>query len=89
METLFNMFCCIFRKKNKINPNNNNIPVTIKNCKIYYELQKNIHKCQPLSKNELDYIKTLPRENLIDIVNIYNIHISNFELLNKFRPEII
>ena len=37
-----------------------------------YELTKNIRNMQILNKTEIDFIKTLPTEKLLEIIEIYN-----------------
>jgi len=83
MDSRFNPFSCIFNKKSKVKPVINET-ITIKNNQEYYELHNNIRVCKKLSENELEFIKTLPRENLIDIINMYDIHMGNLETFNNF-----
>lgn len=40
---------------------------------MYYEITKDIRNLHPLSEIQLDYIKTLPKENIIELLDIYNI----------------
>jgi hypothetical protein len=42
---------------------------------IYYTLTKNIRNFTELTTEELEYIKTLPKENLIELIEIYNKYI--------------
>lgn len=38
----------------------------------YYNLIKNLRNCKLLSKTELLYIESLPKNNLLELINIYN-----------------
>jgi len=79
----------LFAKKNKIKPDIIiNSPETIKNIEDYKELKKKIRNCNKITRNELDIISRLPRENLIELINIYNLHIGNFALFNEFHSVI-
>lgn len=49
--------------------------------KTYYELLINIRNFKPLSTHDLDYIKTLSKYNLIEIIKIYNAHMKNINEL--------
>lgn len=60
--------------------NNNNIFINK-----YYELTKNIRNLLPLKNEEYEYIKTLSNDKLLDIINIYNLHITN---INNILPEL-
>jgi len=60
--------------------NNNNIFIDK-----YYELTKNIRNLIPLKNEEYEYIKTLSNDKLLDIINIYNLHITN---INNILPEL-
>jgi len=46
----------------------------------YYKLTQNIRNLQPLSKDEIDFIQTLSKENLIEIILIYN---ADIDLIHK------
>lgn len=39
---------------------------------LFYELTKDIRNLKPLCKSQLDYIKTLDKEQVVKIINIYN-----------------
>ena len=43
----------------------------------YYELLINIRNYGVLSTTEFDYIDTLPKAKLIEMIKIYNTHIEN------------
>jgi hypothetical protein len=45
--------------------------------KIYYQFLINIKNYVILSSDDMYYIKTLSKDNLIEIINIYNLHIIN------------
>ena len=53
------------------------------NNKIYYELLINIRNYGILSIDDLYYINTLPKCNLIEIIKIYNLHMTNINELIK------
>ena len=87
MNEIIRWVISIFNKPNKINPNDNQTKISFttsissilyyeppKNLqdKTYYKLTHNIRNLKELSKEELDYIKTLPKENLIELIEIYN-----------------
>jgi hypothetical protein len=55
--------------------------IAIDNNPIYYDLMKNIRNGEPLTYDEMSFIKTLPSENLIEIIHIYNI---NMEQIKEF-----
>lgn len=69
------------------------IPPSIKKCsstnsmiidehnKTYYELLINIRNFKTLSTHDLDYISTLSKYNLIEIIKIYNAHMKNINEL--------
>lgn len=38
-----------------------------------YELEKKIRNMQPLTKEQIDYVKTLPKEKIIELLEIYNL----------------
>jgi len=41
----------------------------------YYKITQNIRNTQKLSKEEFEYMINLPRENLIEIIKIYDMYI--------------
>ena len=47
------------------------------NDKIYYKLTQNIRNLVPFTSDEIEYIKTLHKDNLVEIIYIYNSHITN------------
>jgi len=47
----------------------------------YYTLIQNIRNFQILKKNEMEYIKNLPRDNLIKIISIYNVNINTIQTI--------
>lgn len=51
--------------------------VTIYQCPIYYNLLNNIRNLKSLTDDEIEYLNKLPKINLLEIINIYNIHIQN------------
>jgi len=64
--------------------NNQDISLDIRNNN-YYTLIQNISNMHNLSDSELEFIKKLPKQNLIDIIYIYDKHIDTINkiLLNK------
>lgn len=46
---------------------------------MFYELTKDIRNLKPLNRIQLDYIKTLPKEKILEIVEIYNLCLKNIE----------
>uniref|UniRef100_A0A6C0I155 Uncharacterized protein n=1 Tax=viral metagenome TaxID=1070528 RepID=A0A6C0I155_9ZZZZ len=57
--------------------------VDINTNKIYYELLISIRNYEVLSMDDLYYIDTLPKCNLIEIIKIYNLHMTNINELIK------
>lgn len=53
--------------------------VTIINNPTYYNLMKLIRNGEPLTSDDLAFIYTLPSENLIEIIQIYNINMQNIK----------
>ena len=70
---LFNQFCC--NKKKRIEPE----PIAYNmDSKIYYEFLVKIRDCDIiLSDSDLYYINSLPKDKLLEIINIYNLHMIN------------
>lgn len=50
----------------------------------YYTLTQNIRNLQQLTPEEIEYIKTLPKENLIELIEIYNKDICTVISMNGF-----
>jgi hypothetical protein len=46
--------------------------ISISNNKYYYDLTKDIKNFYPLSEEQIEFIKTLPHHELINIIKIYN-----------------
>jgi len=69
-------------------PENIDNTLTTNNIEDYNEITKKIRKCTKLSQNEIDFLSRLPRENWIDIINLYNIHMINFELFSEYHSVI-
>ena len=45
--------------------------------KIYYKLLIDIRNYKVLSEDEISYLNTISKYNLIEIINIYNLHMIN------------
>jgi hypothetical protein len=90
MKTLFSRLKCVLfnSSRKKIKPENIDNTLTTNNIEDYNEITKKIRKCTKLSQNEIDFLSRLPRENWIDIINLYNIHIINFELFSEYHSVI-
>ena len=43
-----------------------------KDIDLFYELTKDIRNLKPLSNQQLEYVNTLPKEKIINLLNIYN-----------------
>ena len=64
--------------------NTKNTKTTIYNDAIYYEISKNIRNYKKLSPNEIEYIKKLQKENLLEIIEIYDSCMENiYNILNN------
>ena len=50
----------------------------------YYTLTQNIRNLKKLTPEEIEYIKTLPKENLIELIEIYNKDICTVISMNGF-----
>jgi len=90
MKTLFSRLKCVLfnSSRKKIKPENIDNTLTTNNIEDYNEITKKIRKCTKLSQNEIDFLSRLPRENWIDIINLYNIHMINFELFSEYHSVI-
>jgi hypothetical protein len=51
----------------------------------YYTLTQNIRNLRELTPEEIEYIKTLPKENLIELIEIYNKDICTVISMNGFN----
>ena len=51
----------------------------------YYTLTQNIRNLKQLTQEEIEYIKTLPKENLIELIEIYNKDICTVISMNGFN----
>ena len=58
-------------------PNN----TSFKKINMFYELTKDIRNLKPLSKIQLEYVKTLPKEKIIELLEIYNICLKTMNML--------
>lgn len=38
-----------------------------------YDLEKEIRNMRPLTKEQLEYVKTLPKEKIIELLELYNL----------------
>ena len=80
------LFICLYRfifgkiaKKTRLNrhkiipfvKDNDNIPKTYHDIE-YYNLIKNIRNCKVLSRMEFLFVETLPKKNLIELIEIYD-----------------
>ena len=59
-------FHSFFKRNNKVLP-------ICQNEKMYYDLLQNINKGNPLTQEELKFLFSLPRENLLVIIKLYNV----------------
>ena len=48
---------------------------------MFYELTKDIRNLKPLSKLQLEYVKTLPKEKILELLEIYNTCLQNINTL--------
>ena len=48
---------------------------------MWYELTKDIRNLKPLSKIQLNYIKTLPKDKILELLEIYNLCLKSIEQL--------
>lgn len=46
---------------------------------MFYELTKDIRNLKPLTHIQLNYIKTLPKEKVLEIIELYNLCLKNME----------
>lgn len=61
-------------------PNNK----SFKEIDMFYELTKDIRNLKPLNDLQLEYIKTLPKEKIVEVLDIYNQCLKNInELLER------
>lgn len=56
-----------------------NTRMTIYNDTIYYEINKDIRNYKKLSPSENEFIKKLPKENLLEIIETYDSCIENID----------
>ena len=52
-----------------------------KDVDMFYELTKDIRNLQPLNKIQLNYVKKLPKEKIIELIEIYNSCLKNMNEL--------
>jgi hypothetical protein len=52
-----------------------------------YSIFVNIRNCLVLQENELSAIKKFPKEKLIEIIHIYNLHIQNLYECEMFQMD--
>jgi len=51
---------------------------------MFYELTKDIRNLKPLNHVQLNFIKTLPKEKVMEIIELYNLCLQNMEeFLNR------
>ena len=56
------------------------------NINMFYELTKDIRNCIPLNEIQLNYVKTLPREKIIELLELYNLCLHNItEIINQLK----
>lgn len=67
-------FLLFFKRNNKVLP-------ICHNEKMYYDLLQAVNKGNPLSQEELKFLYSLPRENLLVIIKLYNINSYNRVIL--------
>lgn len=48
---------------------------------MFYKLTKDIRNLKPLSKIQLEYVKTLPKEKILELLEIYNTCLQNINTL--------
>jgi len=58
-------------------PNNK----SFKEIDMFYELTKDIRNLQPLTDIKLNYIKSLPKEKIIELLELYNLCLKNINEL--------
>lgn len=46
-----------------------------------YELKKDIRNMRSLTKEQIEYVKTLPKDNIIELLEIYNVCIESMVTL--------
>lgn len=76
MDNFINRLISLFTEKdcygNKVyNSNENNNFDTVK----YYELIKKVRNYVVLDNTEIEFIKTLPQKELVEIIEFLNIHV--------------
>jgi len=85
---MYNFFIRFVRRKNKIIPDEDSKTYSTSNSvslfdyektkkldltdKKYYSLIQNIRNLLTLTPEEMEYVDTLPRDNLIDLIKLYN-----------------
>ena len=72
--------------KTKVSSTNQqqNTRMTIYNDTTYYEINKDIRNYKKLSPSEIEYIKKLSKENLLEIIEIYDSCMENIDnIINK------
>ena len=52
-----------------------------KDIDMFYELTKDIRNLKPLNEIQLKYVKTLPKEKVIELLEIYNLCLKNINSL--------
>ena len=67
--------------KTKVSSTNQrqNTRMTIYNDTTYYEINKDIRNYKKLSRIEIEFIKKLPKENLLEIIETYDSCIENID----------
>jgi hypothetical protein len=56
-----------------------NTRITIYNDTTYYEINKDIRNYKKLSPSEIEFIKKLSKENLLEIIEIYDSCMENID----------
>ena len=83
MFNFINRFLLLFTEKdcyeNKVyNSNENNFDT-----EKYYELMKKVRNYAVLDNTEIEFTKTLPQKELVEIIEMFNIHVERItELFN-------
>lgn len=70
-----NLFSILFCNINSIKKRNNQNKVENENK--YYQLTINIRNFEILTDNDILFIENLPKDKLLEIIKIYNLHITN------------
>lgn len=59
---------------------------SFKDIDMFYELTKDIRNLQPLNEIQLKYVKTLPKEKIIELLEIYNVCLKDVtEIIDQLK----